>query len=205
MSEPRDLRDLVGDDVGEEELDRLRRAHELLVAAGPPPELSPVLREAPSVRARDDGREGRFSFLPQRRLGTAFAVAVAIAAIAFGAGYFTGKKEFGSEATHAMRGTALAPNAVASIEVGARDNAGNVPMLVHVRGLPRLAARGYYTLYLTRKGRIVVSCGTFTVAGPTKPATVQLSVPYTLERFDGWVVSRERPRGKHPGPVVLST
>lgn len=204
MAEPRDLSDLVGDDVPDEELDRLRRVHELLVAAGPPAELSPVLESAPAVGAREPG-EGRFSFLPQRRLGTAFAIAVGIAAIAFAAGYFTGKREFSSERTVAMRGTPLAPGSAASIRVGMKDKAGNVPMVVYVRGLPKLPARGYYTLYLTRKKRPVVKCGTFTVEGPAKPTKVQLSVPYTLGRYDGWVVSRERPRGRHPGPVVLTT
>jgi hypothetical protein len=204
MPEPKDLRDLVGEDVPDEELERLRRVHEQLIAAGPPPELSPLLATAPRVRGRDP-REGRFSFLPQRRLGTAFAVAVGVAAIAFGAGYFTGKREFRSEYTVPMRGTQLAPNAAATIKVGTEDKAGNVPMVVHVRGLPKLPARGYYTLYLTRKRRPVVSCGTFTVEGRTQPTTVQLSVPYTLRRYDGWVLSRERPRGPHPGPVVLTT
>jgi anti-sigma-K factor RskA len=204
MAEPKDLRDLVGEDVPDEELERLRRAHELLVAAGPPPELSPMLEAAPPV-GPSEPREGRLSFLPRRRLGTAFAVAVAIAAIAFGAGYFTGKREPGSERTVDMRGTALAPSAAASIKVGAEDKAGNVPMVVHVRGLPKLAARGYYTLYLTRKRKPVVSCGAFTVVGPTKTTEVQLSIPYMLGRYDGWVVSRERPRGPHPGPVVLTT
>lgn len=204
MAEPRDLRDLVGHDVPDGELDRLRRVHELLVAAGPPAELSPVLESAPPVGASEP-RDGRFSFLPQRRLGTAFAVAAGIAAIAFAAGYFTGKREFSAESTVAMRGTQVAPNAVASIGVGKEDEAGNVPMVVHVRGLPKLAARGYYTLYLTRERKPVVQCGTFTVEGPAKPTKVQMSVPYTLRRYDGWVVSRERPRGPHPGPVVLTT
>jgi hypothetical protein len=204
MAEPKDLRDLIEEDVPSEELDRLRRVHELLVTAGPPPELSPVLESAPPVDLRET-REGRFSFLPKRRLGTAFAVAVGVAAIAFGAGYFTGKREFSSEWTRAMRGTALAPGAVASIRIGKEDNAGNVPMIFSVRGLPKLAARGYYTLYLTRKRKPVVSCGTFTVEGSTNPTKVQLSVPYSLGRYDGWVVSRERPRGPHPGPVVLTT
>jgi hypothetical protein len=204
VAESKDLRDLVGEDVPDEELERLRRAHELLLAAGPPPELSPMLEAAPPV-GPGEPREDRFSFLPRRRLGTAFAVAVAVAAIAFGAGYFTGKREFNSERTIGMRGTTLAPSAAASIRVGAEDEGGNIPMIVQVRGLPKPAGRGYYTLYLTRKHKPVVSCGTFTVEGLTKPTKIQLSIPYTLGRYDGWVVSRERPRGAHPGPVVLTT
>ena len=41
MSREPDFDALVGADVPGEERDRLRRAHELLVAAGPPPELAP--------------------------------------------------------------------------------------------------------------------------------------------------------------------
>src|SRR5262249_36852154 len=48
MKEP-DFRELVGDEGTPEELAKLRRAHDLLVAAGPPPELSPRLAEAPSA------------------------------------------------------------------------------------------------------------------------------------------------------------
>jgi hypothetical protein len=35
MTNEPDFRDLVGDEGGREELDRLRRVHDLLVAAGP--------------------------------------------------------------------------------------------------------------------------------------------------------------------------
>ena len=38
-----DLRDLIGDDVDPEELNRLQRVHTLLEQAGPPPSLSPSL------------------------------------------------------------------------------------------------------------------------------------------------------------------
>ena len=40
-----DFDELVGNDLGSEERDRLRRAHELLVAAGPLPELPPSLAD----------------------------------------------------------------------------------------------------------------------------------------------------------------
>ncbi len=39
--------DLVGDNVAAGERDRLRRAHYLLIEAGPPPELSPELEAVP--------------------------------------------------------------------------------------------------------------------------------------------------------------
>ena len=40
-----DFDELVGGDVTGDERERLRRAHELLVQTGPPPELSPELEK----------------------------------------------------------------------------------------------------------------------------------------------------------------
>ena len=65
---PPDFFDLVGDEGTPEELERLRRAHDLLVAAGPPPELSPRLAEAPLGI-------GRTSRLPRRRRGAVLVLA----------------------------------------------------------------------------------------------------------------------------------
>jgi hypothetical protein len=42
-----DFDDLIGRDVPDEERARLLRAHQLLVEAGPPPELSPELDSVP--------------------------------------------------------------------------------------------------------------------------------------------------------------
>jgi anti-sigma-K factor RskA len=205
MSEPKDLHDLVGEELSGEELARLRRVHELLLAAGPPPELSPTLERAPTV-GETARREGRPFFLPQRRLGAALLAAAAVAALAFGAGYLTGHagRGFQSERTVVMRGTALARQAVASIEIGSTDKGGNIPMLVHVRGLSKLPARGYYEVFLTKRRRPVVSCGTFKVKG-SETTSFRLSIPYSLKRYDGWVVTRERVGRPKPGPVVLST
>ena len=41
MTRGPDFDQLVGHEVGREERERLQRVHELLVEAGPPPELSP--------------------------------------------------------------------------------------------------------------------------------------------------------------------
>ena len=53
MTVPPDFRDLIDDDISAEERARLERVHELLVEAGPPPELPPSLAETP-----DRGGEG---------------------------------------------------------------------------------------------------------------------------------------------------
>ena len=203
MAEPKDVRDLVGEDLPPEELERLRRVHELLIAAGPPPELSPALEAAPRPRAGEQ-REGRLRFLPRRRLGTAFALAGGIAAIGFGAGFFVAHvgRGFDVNYTVEMRGTAAAPRAVGSVDVGEADSSGNVPMVVHVRGLSKLSGRSYYELYVTRNRRPVLTCGTFNAGrGQT---SFRFSVPYKLKRFDGWVVTRERPGRPHPGAVVMA-
>jgi hypothetical protein len=205
MSEPKDLHDLVGEDVSAEELERLKRVHELLVAAGPPPELSPTLEHAPTLRETGE-RKGRPFFLPQRRLGAALLTAAAVAALAFGAGYLVGHagRGFQSERTVVMQGTAAARQALASIEIGSADEGGNTPMLVHIRGLSKLPARSYYELYLTKNRRPVLTCGTFRVKG-TETTSFRLSIPYSLKRYDGWVVTRERVGKPKPGPVVLTT
>ena len=80
-----DFHELVGDEGTPEELAKLRRAHELLVAAGPPPELSPRLAEAPAAI-------GRTSWLPRRRRGAAFALAAGVVAAAFGVGFLIGDR-----------------------------------------------------------------------------------------------------------------
>src|SRR6266571_4646750 len=72
MTGPPEFRDLVGDDLPAEERARLERVHELLMEAGPPPELPPSLAEAPD-RAKQSP-----SWLPRRRFGTALALAAAI-------------------------------------------------------------------------------------------------------------------------------
>ena len=41
------------------------------------------------------------------------------------------------------------------LDVGERDDAGNWPMVIKVRGLPDLPAGGRYLLYLTKTGRHV--------------------------------------------------
>ena len=185
--------DLVGPDLPAAERERLRGAHEALLVAGPPPELPPGLERAPDP-------EPKVSYLPKRRRYTVFALAAAIALVAVMGGYAVGKRHGGSFET-AWVAPLHGPGASGSIKVGPRDSAGNWPMLVSVDGLATLPKGGYYELLLTRKGRPVVSCGTFVTAGATD---VRLNVPYQLKNFDGWVVARHLP-GRRSEPVVLRT
>ena len=64
MTDSPNFRDLVGEDLPDTERARLERVHELLVAAGPPPELPPEL-----VQPDLDPREQNLEFLPRRRQG----------------------------------------------------------------------------------------------------------------------------------------
>ena len=63
MSDTPDFRELVGEDLPRDEEERLRRVHELLVAAGPPPELPPHLQEPVEPEQERDN----VSYLPRRR------------------------------------------------------------------------------------------------------------------------------------------
>jgi len=198
VSERPDLRDLIGEDLPSDELERLRGVHELLLQVGPPPELSPALAEPtrPSARVSAIGR---------RRWGVlALAASLVIAALV--GGYVVGyeRASLDVDYTVEMRGTSAAPNARASLVVGEIDAAGNWPMEMKVRGLAELPQDGFYELFLTKNGRPAVSCGRFRVhAGTT---TVPLNAPYRFKEFDrgGWVVLAESP-GVKRAPVVLRT
>jgi hypothetical protein len=202
----REFDDLVDtDELDPLEEERLRRIHDLLVEAGPPPDLPPALEHPAAIPRDEDAEIVQFPLLPRRRAAVAVLIAAAISAIAFGGGYLLGHRgqdgDFSSTKVVPMRG---AGNALASIRIGHRDSVGNWPMEMIVNGLPQQPnPRAYYSLYLTRNGKPVAPCGTFRVHGKT--TRIRFTVPYKLTRFDGWVVTRQ-PAGVHtPGHVVLST
>ena len=186
MTGPPEFRDLLGDDLPDEERARLQRVHELLVAAGPPPELPPSLAEAPERASRPP------SWLPRRRLGAGLALAAAIALLAFLGGYAAGHQSSDNDFDTA-RSVVLgnAGGMRAEVRFGERDANGNRPMLVDVQGLPRAREGNYYVLFMTRKGKPIVTCGTFNVhdRGQT---TVRFTVAYDLERFDGLLLAEYR-------------
>jgi hypothetical protein len=196
-----DLVDLEGLDPSEEA--RLRRVHELLVQAGPPPDLPPALERPPS--APPEAEVSQFPMLPRRRWALAAVIAAALAVLAFGGGYLVGhaKKKstsFDTRFVVPMKGG----NALALLRVAPKDDAGNTPMELEVNNLPQQPMKGdYYELWLTRNGRAIVPCGSFRVNERT--TTVRLSVPYNFRHFDGWVVTTQSPTQRAPGHVVLST
>ncbi len=174
-----------GEPLDDAERERLRRAHDLLVAAGPPPEVPPELL-APPAPVTEPVR-----LLPRRRRMPLALAAAAIALAVFGAGYLFGERNATppTDRTIAMEGTAGLAAADGAIELYEQDDAGNWPMLLRVRGLEPSADReDFYELWLTKDGELAASCGRFTVhEGVTE---VTLSVPYGLRAFDGWVVTR---------------
>jgi hypothetical protein len=197
-----DFHDLVGDEGTPEELAQLRRAHDLLIAAGPPPELSPRLADAPTPAALQ-----RRSFLPRRRKEAVLVFAAALVAVAFGVGYLIGDRpnEFPESRSVQMHGVAQLASAQASLAIGGHDVGGNYPLEMTVTGLPHLPAGGWYELALSKQGKPTLPCGTFAVDG--RAVTVRLSVPYDLSKFpklfDGWVVVRHAPQ--QPSAVVMTT
>jgi hypothetical protein len=191
------------EDLGPDEEARLRRVHDLLVQAGPPPDLPPSLERTPEAA---EAEILQFPMLPKRRWAVAALVAASVAAIAFGGGYAIGHSNGSSEAlkvTHvvSMHGPGGAQGVV---RVSYRDSAGNWPMQMEVNGLPKQPDRNAtYQLWLTHGHKPTELCGTFRVSG--NPTIVRFTVPYKLAGVDGWVVTVQAPHAVGPGPVVLTT
>lgn len=206
MTRRPDFDELVGPDVPQDERERLRRAHELLLAAEAPPELSPELESVPWPE------EALTPIWQRRRPATATRrplLAAAVLATAVLAGFLFGQAtssdstSFDAVRTVQLRGTDLDRDALATLKLGKRDGNGNWPMVLQVSGLQRLREGGYYDLYLTRKGKPVAKCGVFNVGrGQT---VVRLSAAYDLKDFDknGWVVTRQVPPNHEPTEIVL--
>jgi hypothetical protein len=198
MSDRPDFRELVGEDLPRDEEEQLRRVHDLLVAAGPPPELPPHLQEPVEPEKPRDN----VAYLPRRRTGLLLGLAAAIALFSLVAGYVVGAhRGFKTDFEVAMHGTAAGAGASATIHVGELDSAGNWPLKVEVKGLKTLPKGAFYEMYLTRNGTPVASCGTFR---SVDDQSVRLNAPYILRNYDGWVVTREG-RGARIHPVVLRT
>lgn len=198
MTGPPEFRDLVGDDVSAEERNRLEQVHELLVAAGPPPELPPSLAEAPGRSSRSP------SWLPRRRLGAALGLAAAIALVAFVGGYAAGYDRGGGGGFDASQSFTLRDGRQqVVVSFGKQDAHGNTPMRLNVQGLRRLPEGDYYTLFMTKRGKPIVPCGTFNVRDET-PITVRFDVAYEVARFDGLLLAQYR-RADHKNHPLFGT
>jgi hypothetical protein len=198
------LDELIGSEATGEERERLQRAHELLLQAGPPPELSDELEAGPTLKMTLGKR--RHATKPRAMLLLAAALAIVVV---FFAGYTLGGNGGGSRshntaAAQQLEGTALAPQAQGTLEVWNTKDGHNWPMTLTVVGLPQLAPHSYYEVYLFRHGKLGGSCGLFRVgSSPQDPVTVTLTSPYQLRPGDSWVVTRAGGDGAEPGPTVL--
>jgi hypothetical protein len=195
--------ELVGQNLPAEERERLLAVHELLVEAGPPPELSPEIESGPTLAMTLQRRKREHHV--HRRL-TLIAAAIAAVAVVFLGGYVTGNSRTGGNApakTMKLTGTSAAPGALASLRIDHADAAGNWPMRLSVTGLPKLPEHAYYVVFLVRNGKPWAPCGTFVVAGTSHGTTVRLNAPYELQKGDTWWVTKQVPGSTTPGPAVL--
>jgi len=177
---------LVGDDLSPEEGARLERVHDMLIAAGPPPELPPELQEVPSERP-----VATPIVLPRRRVGAAIALAATIALVAFLGGFIAGHSGAGDSFQSVRNVTLGNGQAKAVVRFAPKDANGNTTMDVKVENLRPLPRRDYYVLLMTKNGKPVVECGTFNLrrGGPT---TFKFTVAYDPSDFDGLQLARWR-------------
>ena len=201
MTDFEDIVETHGLPAGEEA--RLRRVHELLLAAGPPPDLPPELaRPADPDRAQPP----TVPVLFRRRRAVGAVILLAAALAAFAGGYAFGHSKNATQAFVSHRDVPMhgAAGRFAVIHIAKTDSVGNWPMLVEVSGLPEQRnPKAYYELWLTKHGKPVVPCGAFRVHAKT--TRVRLSVPYSFRRYDGWVVTAQPPNDEAVGPIVLRT
>jgi hypothetical protein len=171
--------------------------HDLLVAAGPPPELPPALQAPPP-----SPRATVLSLPRRRRALAAVALAAALAAAVFG-GYAIGTRGGGFTTWRGPIAMHGATSALASLRIGRADAAGNWPVQLRVSGLPKLPPGGYYELLLTRDGARGPECGTFVVDRGT--TVVTMNAPSTLPEWNGWVIVRHLPGQPADSTPILST
>ena len=197
MKEPPDLRELVGDDIPPQELERLRRADAALRSVPAPPAEVPArltrsIAEVP-VEA---------SPWTRRRLLPALALAASFAAGFLAFGLLSSGDDFDERFTVAMEATEDAPGAEGLIRVGEPDaTSGNWELELEVSGLPKLESGRYYYLWLAKDGEYAATCGSFQVRNET--TTVRMNVAYRLRDYDGWVITANQ-QGERDPPWLLT-
>jgi hypothetical protein len=199
-----DFDELIGPDgLDPIERERLRNVHELLLSAGPPPELPSTLARLAATST--DAQVISFPSRARSRGAAALVLAATIAAALVG-GYLLG--DHGQSGFKTVRVVSMqGQNSSASIRVGPSDGNGNWPLELAVTGLPKLTGeRAYYELMLTQNGKPTYPCGRFLIKG--RSTTLDFTVPYKVTSASNWVVMVLTPRpGRTPkftGPVVLT-
>ena len=176
MSSP-DFDELVGNDLEPDERARLERVHELLVAAGPPPEpLEAPVELRPAGDAARCSRSPRHSRSPRSRSAPRSSTDRAGAA---------------STSPRRWPGPRPQSDATASLAVFELDDAGNWPMeLTVVRaaaGAERPPVRAL--AHARRRARGPVRRLRHERRGGA--ASVPMNAPYRFDEFDGWVIVEE--------------
>jgi hypothetical protein len=197
-SRPPDFDDLITDDVSETERDRLQRVHEMLLAAGPPAEISPELETGPNLflTPRKPPRKR-----PSVRRVLLLAATIGIAGFI---GYSLGKSnEFPVTQTMSMRGTLAAPRAAGRLDIGEQDGQ-NWLMRLEASGLPATGKKEFYEVFLTKQGKIVAPCGWFVVHANHEQTVAYMTAPYNIDNA-GWVITKVHVGQKGNGPVVMRT
>jgi hypothetical protein len=189
-----DFDDIVGTEGSPEELAELRQVHNLLLSAEPPPELPERRRKKAPRRRPAFARSWAAA-----AFGFAAVLASLTAGLAIGRTFHEGEAHQAFSRT--MHGLGVAATASAVIKVGSQDGSGNRTLRMAVHSLPSLP-HGYYTLYLTEKGKPLVACGVFRT-GATGNANVSMNAPADLAEYDGWIVSAVVPG--QPSRVLLTT
>jgi hypothetical protein len=194
--------ELVDDETTGAEREQLQHVHELLLRAGPPPELPPELEAGPNLQMSMARKRKRAKGRAMMLLAAAL-----VAVLVFIGGYAAGNGQKGSSGralvnTFSLKGTSAASGAKASLELW-HPSDGNWPMTLSVVGLQTLPPRRYYEVYVVRGGKILGSCGVFRVKQTTNPVVVRLNAPYPLQKGDRWVVTRQGADGAEPGTTVL--
>ena len=195
MKEPPELHELVGGDVPDEELARLREVDALLRRVPPPPHEVPLSLthaveqvSAPRLPSR------------RRRLGLTLAFAALVATLAFGLGRWTEDDGFEEAWSVVLESTENAPAATGLVRVGEADEeSGNMELVLEVSGLEPLESDEFYALWLVDEGEWAATCGYFSVGeGET---TIRMSVSYDIRDFEAWAVSTGHPND-HPPPLL---
>lgn len=197
MTERPDIRHLVGADVPEPELERLRRADELLRTADRPPEVPESLTAA-VLAIPGSGPSRRY------RVVAVIAAAAALAGVTFAVGTWVGGEDpppVAEEIT--LNATAQAPReAWMTMDVFPKDPAGNWTILAEAGGLPPLPQGGYYEVWMTKNGELASPCGRFVVDDKGAAQGFWLNAPYEFDEYDRWVVVAVLP-GQAPSRWLL--
>jgi anti-sigma-K factor RskA len=179
-----DFRDLVGNDLDGEELERLERVDRLLRSVPAPPSEIPDSLDRAVHRIGTQRR-----IWTSRRIAVAVALAATLATVFFSVGRWTGGSNVDYRTSVPLEATTDAPHASGLIQIAESDRTtGNQELKLQVTGLPKLSGGDYYVLWLAKDGKYAGACGTFNVGSGT--TTVDMTVSYRLQDYDAWVISR---------------